>query len=99
MPRNYCLTIGENMAKKKAIKKGDILTVEFLCDYYMPVTREFIVKDIVNTSYIDSFGYQLIINSQLYTNIYGDKPSEILVKTSDPLKTDAEIEKKEKLLK
>lgn len=87
------IVIGENMAKKKAIKKGDILTVEFLCDYYMPVTREFIVKDIVNTSYIDSFGYQLIINSQLYTNIYGDKPSEILVKTSDPLKTDAEIEK------
>lgn len=87
------VVISSTYAAKYNLKVGDILPVTFQAQYYMPFEKELKISYITNAYHIDSSGAILLVNENTYRSIYGDKPSDLMIMSSDPTKTDENIEK------
>lgn len=74
-----CVT--DDVAKDLELEVGDVITVTFLSEYYIPIERDMTVKGIWHTK---TYSYGFEINYDFYHNLYGDDISSIYVMTDDP---------------
>ncbi len=98
-PEGYGL--GENeaviskvKAQKLKINIGDEVKVVFNPDTDFPMEKVFIIKDILDTDELPVYNVgSIIINKELYDHMFAGNLGMILIRTADPDKVKADIEK------
>ena len=83
-------TIGEGevfldkvLMKKYGYKTGDTVKIKFNSDGYLPVEEELKIAGKIDTDYYAGAGTSVVISEKHYKDIYGDNPSNLIVKGND----------------
>lgn len=85
--------VDENYAVKQGIKAGDTITVTYDPEGVVPITREYIVQDLVKFSSLSGPNGTFLMTKNEFREIFRDSVSYYLVKCDDPDKVAYTINK------
>lgn len=71
------------LMKKYGYSEGDKIKITFSIKGYLPIEREFTIKSKVKIDYMAAAGNSVIVNEDVYKEIYNDFPGFMLVKGDD----------------
>ncbi len=87
------IVLDKHLMKKYGYSVGDTAEFVFKSDMFMPVTRKLKIAGVCEKDHYSGSGASTIISEKLFTDIYHDYPSHILLKSGNPEATSAAIEK------
>ncbi len=81
------------LMKKYGYSVGDKIEIEFKSDYLLPVTKTLTISGVCENDYYMTSGAAVIVSQKLFTDMYHDNPSHLLINSSNPDETAKAIEK------
>ncbi|MCQ2533879.1 MAG: ABC transporter permease [Clostridia bacterium] len=87
------IAVGRKFAEVANVSEGDVITVKFGADGYYPLYKEFTVAKVIKTTLLDSTEMSIVINDEVFKDVFNSRPSYIFVSCDNPVEVDSLIEK------
>ncbi len=87
------IVLDKHLMKKYGLSVGDVVDIEFKSEYFMPETRTLTIVGVCTKDHYSGSGATTILSKKLFTDLYHDYPSNILLKSDDPEQTVKTINK------
>ncbi len=87
------VVLDTHLMEKYGYAVGDTVEIEFKHGMFMPVTKMLTVSGVCENDYFMSSGTAVIISEKLYTDIFHEYPSYVLIGSSNPEETAKAVRK------